>query len=76
MLINKIIIDVAERTAQFNKAPTKLITNDKTYPRLAKMLVQAEGDDDEIIANMPLKEFMGMKVICRFGANIPNYMVE
>lgn len=75
MFALKVISAKQERDRLFQKPATKLILNASDYVRLARSMASELGfhyeetPDEEIIAHHYLKEFMGLKVICRFGAD-------
>lgn len=73
MFALKILAAKQEHDKNFRKPATKMILSSKDYVRLAKSMASELGfdyettSDEEIMANHYLKEYLGMKVVCRFG---------
>ncbi len=79
MLANKIQMTINDAKKQ-SKGKLKLVLDDKTYCRLARVFdVEHLLDDSldcEILTKMPLKSFSDIPIVIRYGINVPPFSVE
>lgn len=77
MLTTKLVSEIKKHSKIHGQLPKKLILNDLTYIKLAKLYTDSKDmSDEEIIAKMEFKKFYDIPITIRYGINVNDFDFE